>query len=118
MGSRMRCSHGFLRTILKRRFRQHFPCRGLAEDSSGAEDQTLDELMSTITDINEGFAQINEAEGRVNTLNVNAENGTAQANIKENMEFIQLTLAANKSKIEALEKKVKEGGRVSANCRT
>lgn len=77
-------------------------------------DQTLDELMSTITDINEGFAQINEAEGRVNTLNVNAENGTAQANIKENMEFIQLTLAANKSKIEALEKKVKEGGRVSA----
>lgn len=71
-------------------------------------DQDLNELMSTLNEIQEGFAQINEAEGRVNVLNQDIENGNARVTIEENMEFIQQTMLDNKKKIEELQAKLKQ----------
>ena len=71
-------------------------------------DQDLNELMATLAEIQEGFAQINEAEGRVNVLNQDVENASARANILENMEFIQQTMADNRQKLEQLQAKLKQ----------
>lgn len=71
-------------------------------------DQDLNELMGTLAEIQEGFAQINEAEGRVNVLNQDVENGNARATIEENMEFIRQTMLDNKQKIEELQAKLKQ----------
>lgn len=71
-------------------------------------DQDLNELMTTLNEIQEGFDQINQAEGRVNILNQDLENGSARANIADNMEFIQQTLLDNRKKIEELQGKLKQ----------
>jgi len=71
-------------------------------------DQDLNELMTTLNEIQEGFDQINQAEGRVNVLNQDLENGSARANIADNMEFIQQTLLDNRKKIEELQGKLKQ----------
>lgn len=81
-------------------------------------EQDMNELMSTLQEINEGFTQINEAEGRVNTLNQNVEEGNARANIIENMEFIKQTLEQNRQKIAELQKKIQEGGTASAKLQS
>lgn len=81
-------------------------------------EQDLNELMSTLQEINEGFTQINEAEGRVNTLNQNVEEGNAKANIIENMEFIKQTLEQNRQKIAELQKKIQESGTASAKLQS
>ncbi len=71
-------------------------------------DQDLNELMTTLNEIQEGFDQINQAEGRVNVLNQDLENGSARANIADNMEFIQQTLLDNRKKLEELQGKLKQ----------
>jgi chromosome segregation ATPase len=71
-------------------------------------DQDLNELMTTLNEIQEGFDQINQAEGRVNVLNQDLENGSARVNIADNMEFIQQTLLDNRKKIEELQGKLKQ----------
>ena len=71
-------------------------------------DQDLNELMTTLNEIQEGFDQINQAEGRVNVLNQDLENGSARDNIADNMEFIQQTLLDNRKKIEELQGKLKQ----------
>lgn len=77
-------------------------------------DQALNELMGMLNEVNEGFAQINEAQGRVNTLSQQADNDNAAASIQENMEYILKTLEANRQKIAQLEQKVKAGGAATA----
>jgi len=69
-------------------------------------DNELDDLMGTFNEIQEGFDQINDAEGRVNMLRAQGEGNSNARNIKENMEFIQQTLEENKSKIADLQEKL------------
>ena len=70
-------------------------------------DLEINDMMGQINDIQEGFSLINQAEGRVNMLAQNAEGNNSTENIRENMEFIQQTLAANRQKIADLEQKLK-----------
>ena len=69
-------------------------------------DNEIHDLMGTFKEIQQGFDLINEAEGRVNMLKGNAERNNMAENIRENMEFIQQTLAENKRKIAELENKL------------
>ncbi len=69
-------------------------------------DNEINDLMGTFNEIQQGFDLINEAEGRVNMLKDNAERNNMAENIRENMEFIQQTLAENKRKIAELENKL------------
>lgn len=70
-------------------------------------DQEINDLMGNILEVQKGFDLINEAEGRVNIMKSNAENNSTAANIRENMEFIQETLAENKRKLEDLQNKLR-----------
>ena len=69
-------------------------------------DNEINDLMGTFNEIQHGFDLINEAEGRVHMLKGNAERNNMAENIRENMEFIQQTLAENKRKIAELENKL------------
>lgn len=66
----------------------------------------LDDLMGVFNEIQDGFDQINEAQGRVDLLRKNGESNSAAENIRENMDFIKQTLSENKSKIEELQNKL------------
>lgn len=70
-------------------------------------DNEINELMGQFNVIQEGFRLINEAEGRVNMMTPNAENNSTAENIRENMQFIQETIAANKQKIAELEQNLR-----------
>lgn len=67
----------------------------------------LDEIMSTVNEINEGFRQINEAQGRVATESANAEGANMKAQIRENIQFIQQTMQQNREQIEKLKARLK-----------
>ncbi len=69
-------------------------------------DNELNELMDSFNEIQAGFDEINEAEGRVNLLNENAEGNDVKSNIQENMEFIENTMEENRRKIEELQDKL------------
>ena len=70
-------------------------------------DAELDEVMGTINEINEGFRQINEAQGRVTTEVANGEGANTKTQIQENLKFIQQTLAQNKEQIAKLKDRLK-----------
>ena len=80
-------------------------------------DNEINELMGTFNEIQEGFSLINEAEGRVNLLADNAEQNSTADNIRENMEFIQETLAENRRKIEEMENKLRTSSINSAKLK-
>ncbi|MBQ6750345.1 MAG: hypothetical protein IJR02_06190 [Bacteroidaceae bacterium] len=80
-------------------------------------DTEINDLMGTFNEIQQGFDLINEAQGRVNMMKGNAENNSTAENIRENMEFIQETLAENKRKIEELENKLNTGSINSAKLK-
>ena len=63
--------------------------------------------MSTFNDIQEGFREINEAEGRVNIARNNGETN-AKADIMENISFIKRTMQLNKERIAKLREQLKE----------
>lgn len=67
----------------------------------------LDEIMSTVNEINEGFRQINEAQGRVATESANAEGANMKTQIRENIQFIQQTMQQNREQIEKLKARLK-----------
>lgn len=69
-------------------------------------DEEINDVISLFNEVQEGFALINDAEGRVNMMSQNAEGNRNADNIRENMEFIQNTISANRQKIEELEKKL------------
>lgn len=70
-------------------------------------DNEINDLMGTFNEIQQGFDLINAAEGRVNMMKGNVENNSSAENIRENMTFIQETLAENKRKIDELQNKLR-----------
>ena len=71
-------------------------------------DNELDDMMSTLNDIEDGFREINEAQGRV-ALAKQGEGTNTKARIRENMQFIQSTMKQNKELINKLKQQVREG---------
>lgn len=67
----------------------------------------LESMLEAISDIQTGFDQINEAEGRI-SLKGNGELGTsAKEKMKEDLQFISQTMDANRQRIAELETKLK-----------
>ena len=64
------------------------------------------DLIETLSQIQDGFDQINEAEGRVNVENKQGERANKQA-IIENMEFIQRTMKLNRELISNLQQQLR-----------
>ena len=71
-----------------------------------------DELLSTINEIEDGFREINEAQGRL-TIDRRGEGADARERIRENMQYIQETMAQNAELIEKLRARMRESGRKS-----
>lgn len=71
-------------------------------------DAEINDMIGTLNDIEEGFREINEAQGRV-AVAQSGEGATAKARIQENMQFIQSTMKQNRELIEKLRKQVKTG---------
>lgn len=70
-------------------------------------DNELNDIMSTFNDIEQGFREINEAEGRVN-LSKNSGEASAKDEIMENIAFIKRTMQLNKQRIAKLKEQLKE----------
>lgn len=70
-------------------------------------DSEINEIMSTLNQIQEGFRMITEAEGRV-TLAKNGEGSDKAAKIKSDMEFIQNKMKTNREMIEKLRTQLNE----------
>ena len=68
-------------------------------------DLAINEMMGALNEIQTGFKEINEAEGRVNMLSQSAEGNSNVENIRETMTFIQETMESQRQKIAELEKK-------------
>lgn len=77
----------------------------------------LEGALKTITDIQEGFRVINEAEGRVSIQAQGTESMTDAERIKEDVRFIQQKMEENRKQIAALEKQLKASGLDAANLR-
>ena len=69
-------------------------------------DNELNDIMSTFNEIQDGFRQINEAEGRVNMERGNNEKA-AKDDILESITFIRRTMEANKERIAKLKQQLK-----------
>lgn len=70
----------------------------------------LDDVMGTINQVQEGFRQINAAEGRMDLQQGSAENSqSARQKLAQDIEFIKSTMQANKEKIASLREKMKNG---------
>ena len=69
-------------------------------------DNELNNIMSTLNEIQEGFRQINEAEGRVCIESVSGE-GSKHKIIMENMAFIQRTMKNNRELIANLKQQLR-----------
>ena len=70
-------------------------------------DSEISDLMDTYSLIQEGFQAINEAQGRV-TVERSGEGTGNLPKIRENMEFIQETLAQNKELIAKLQQRLRD----------
>ena len=70
-------------------------------------DSEIDDMIGTLNDIEEGFREINEAQGRV-TIAQRGEGASSAARIKENMEFIQSTMKENRELINKLKQRLRE----------
>lgn len=80
-------------------------------------DNEINDLMGTFNEIQQGFDLINAAEGRVNMMREGAGGSGTAENIRENMQFIQETLEANKQKLEELQGKLKASSINSSKLR-
>ena len=74
--------------------------RDSLQDVINEKDKELNEIMGTINEIQDGFRLINEAEGRI--VDGSMEAVSNKDNIRENMEYIQKTMADNRNKIAKL----------------
>ncbi len=79
-------------------------------------DNELNDLMTTFNDIQEGFRQINEAEGRVNLDKGNPESSRRE-DIKENIAFIQRTMQLNRDLIARLRQQLKSNSAASSKLK-
>ena len=71
-----------------------------------------DDLLSTLNEIEEGFREINEAQGRL-TIDRRGEGANARERIREDMQYIQVTMAQNAELIEKLRSRLRESGKMS-----
>lgn len=74
------------------------------------------DLIETLSQIQEGFDQINEAEGRVSVENSQGESGNKQA-IIENMAFIQRTMKLNRELIANLQQQLRNTSQSDARTK-
>lgn len=70
-------------------------------------DTELNDMMSTLNDIEEGFREINEAQGRV-ALAKQGEGTNTKARIRENVQFIATTMQQNRELINKLKQQLRE----------
>lgn len=70
-------------------------------------DTEIDDLMSTFNEIEEGFREISEAENRV-SIAKDGEGANRKQRIRENMQFIQQTMAQNRQLINKLRQQLRE----------
>ena len=70
-------------------------------------DSELNDIMATFNDIQEGFREINEAEGRVDLERSNPEKKMSKEDIMENIAFIRRTMQLNKERIARLQEQLK-----------
>ena len=68
----------------------------------------LSDMMATLSDIEEGFREITEAQSRV-ALAKQGEGTSSAQRIRENMQFIRSTMKQNKELINKLKQQVREG---------
>ena len=71
-------------------------------------DNEINDMMTTLSDIEEGFREITEAQNRV-TLAKSGEGTNTSQRIKENFQFIQSMMKQNKELINKLKQQVREG---------
>lgn len=74
-------------------------------DVIAQKDSEINEMMGTLTDIEEGFRLINEAENRVALLK-NGEGTSKKQNLKENIQFIAERMKQNRELIAKLQKQL------------
>ena len=70
-------------------------------------DNEINDIIGTLNDIEEGFREISEAEGRV-AVAKRGEGASSVARIRENMQFIQSTMQQNRELIGKLRQKLRE----------
>ena len=70
-------------------------------------DNEINDMMSTLNDIEDGFREINEAENRVAVAR-QGEGASSQQRIRENMQFIQATMKQNRELINKLKQQLRE----------
>ena len=71
-------------------------------------DNEINDLMSTMNEIEEGFREINEAENRL-SLAKQGEGSHREQRIRENLQFIQSTMKQNRELIAKLQRQLREG---------
>jgi chromosome segregation ATPase len=70
-------------------------------------DNEINDMMGTLNDIEEGFREISEAQGRV-AVAKRGEGASSAQRIRENMEFIQNTMKQNRELIKKLQLQLRE----------
>ena len=70
-------------------------------------DNEINDMMSTMNEIEEGFREIAEAENRV-SIAKDGEGANKQQRIRENMQFIQQTMSQNRQLINKLRQQLRE----------
>ena len=81
--------------------------RDSLEQIIAQKDNELNDMMTTLSDIEEGFREITEAQNRV-TLAKEGEGTNTSQRIKENVQFIQSVMKQNKELINKLKQQVRE----------
>ena len=82
--------------------------RDSLEQIIAQKDNEINDMMTTLSDIEEGFREITEAQNRV-TLAKQGEGTNTRQRITENMQFIQSAMKQNKELINKLKQQVREG---------
>ena len=81
--------------------------RDSLEQIISQKDNEINDMMATLSDIEEGFREITEAQNRV-TLAKQGEGTNTTQRIKENFQFIQSVMKQNKELINKLKQQVRE----------
>ena len=81
--------------------------RDSLEQIIAQKDNEINDMMTTLSDIEEGFREITEAQSRV-VLAKQGEGTNTKQRIKENMQFIQAAMKQNKELINKLKQQVRE----------
>ena len=81
--------------------------RDSLEQIIAQKDNEINDMMTTLSDIEEGFREITEAQSRV-TLAKQGEGTNTMVRIKENMQFIQAAMKQNKELINKLKQQLRE----------